>query len=273
LTQPARMTTDNAKDMSAPGGRVERSGFLRASAYAGLIFLNTFVLGIPCLLVSFFDPHGEANYWFIRMWARLLLWTCGVRIEATGIENLPAKGPFIFMSTHNSHFDIPVLVKAVPRQFRIVAKKVLFKIPVFGWILSAAGYVSVDRGDKEQAFASLDRAAEGVRSGMPLLIFPEGTRSPDGSLGPFKKGGFVLATRAKAPLIPVVVTGTYNVLPKTTWHIRPGRVKVRFLMPIDTSSYSYESKEALMERVREAMSQALDSEANPSPSSGLTPIL
>jgi 1-acyl-sn-glycerol-3-phosphate acyltransferase len=144
-------------------------------------------------------------------------------------------------------------MKEVPCQFRIVAKKSLFKIPIFGWIMSVAGYVSVDRGDKAQAFASLDRAAETVKGGMPLLIFPEGTRSPDGALGPFKKGGFVLATKAKAPIIPVVIDGTFHVLPKSTWRICPGRVTVTFGRRIDTSAYSYETKEDLMEAVRRSM--------------------
>ncbi|MBI5117339.1 1-acyl-sn-glycerol-3-phosphate acyltransferase [Candidatus Poribacteria bacterium] len=231
----------------------KRTGFFRASFYVALIFLYTFALGVPCLIVTLFQPRGEVSYWFIRTWARLLLWTCRVRIEVRGLENVPREGTFIIMSTHNSHFDIPVLVKEIPRQFRIVAKKVLFKIPVFGWIMSAAGYVSVDRGDQKQAFASLDRAAERVRSGMPLLIFPEGTRSVDGSLGAFKKGGFVLATKARVPIVPVVIEGTYHVLPKTTWRICPGAVKATFAEPIDTSAYSYETKEQLMERVRAAM--------------------
>jgi 1-acyl-sn-glycerol-3-phosphate acyltransferase len=230
-----------------------RSGILRAVLYVALIFLYTFVLGIPCLIVAFFQPHGEASYWFIRTWARLLLWTCGVRIEVRGRENVSRDGPFIIMSTHKSHFDIPVLVKEIPRQFRIVAKKALFKIPVFGWILSVAGYVSVDRGNQKQAFESLDKAAESVRLGMPLLIFPEGTRSGDGSLGLFKKGGFVLATKATVPIIPVVIEGTYHILPKTTWRICPGPVKATFCKPVDTSGYSYETKEQLMEKVRAAM--------------------
>lgn len=239
--------------MTTRPDNAERTGFLRASAYIALIILYTFVLGAPCLIVMCFQPRGEAGYWFIRTWASLLLWTCGVRTEVGGRENIPP-GPFIIMSTHNSHFDIPVLMKEIPRQFRIVAKGSLFKIPIFGWIMSAAGYVSVERGNARQAFASLDRAAEMVREGMPLLIFPEGTRSSDGSLGPFKKGGFVLATKAKAPVVPVVIEGTYHVLPKSTLRICPGPVRVTFGKPIDASAYSLETKESLMEEVRRAIS-------------------
>jgi 1-acyl-sn-glycerol-3-phosphate acyltransferase len=248
----------------------KRSNFLQASLYFLLIVLYTIVLGIPCLLITIVHPKGKANYWFIRIWARLLLWTCGVKTEIRGRENLPPEGSFIIMSTHNSHFDIPVLIKEVPRQFRIVAKKVLFKIPIFGWIMSAAGYVSVDRGNKRQAFSSLDKAAGSVTAGMPLLIFPEGTRSSDGSLGPFKKGGFVLATKAKVPIIPVVVEGTFFVLPKTTWRVRPGPVKVTFCPPIDTLEYSYENKEELMEMVRQGMSRYADSGQSLSHEPGLT---
>lgn len=234
-------------------------GFFVAGFRAALIYLYTFVLGVPCLVIAFFQPQGAASYWFIRTWARLLLWTCGVKTDVRGKENISADGPFLLMSTHNSHFDIPVLIKEIPRQFRIVGKKSLFRIPIFGWILSVAGYVSVDREDRKQAFASIDKAAENVKSGMPFLIFPEGTRSPDGSLGPFKKGGFVLATKADVPIIPIVVDGTFHVLPKTTWRIRPGRVKIVVGKPIETLTYSYENKEELMEKVRAAMSGAPES--------------
>jgi 1-acyl-sn-glycerol-3-phosphate acyltransferase len=233
----------------------KRTNFALATLYFLLIVLITIVVGIPCFIISLFQPHGEANYWMIRKWARLILWTCSVKTEINGIENLPADGSFILMSTHKSHFDIPVLVSEVPRQFRIVAKAILFKIPIFGWILSAAGYVRVDRSDPKQAFASLDKAAENVASGMPLLIFPEGTRSPDGALRSFKKGGFVLATKAGAPVVPVIVDGTFHVLPKTSLRVCPGLVTVTFFPPIDTSAYSYENKEELMEAVRLAMSR------------------
>ena len=248
----------------------ERTGVLRASLYVGLICLYTFALGVPCLICSLFQAHGKANYWFIRTWACLLLWTCGVRTEVRGRENISPDGSFLIMSTHNSHFDIPVLMKEVPRQFRIVAKQSLFKIPVFGWIMSVAGYVKVDRGDRQQAFASLDKAAERVKAGMPLLLFPEGTRSADGSLGPFKKGGFVLAAKAMAPIIPVVIDGTHHVLPKWTWRICPGDVTVTFGKPIDTSAYSVETKEALMQQVRQAMSDMRESDAVTQSESSLT---
>ncbi len=248
----------------------KRPNFLRASLYVFLICLYTFILGLPCLLLSLFAPRRAVSYWFVPAWARLLLWTCGVKVEAAGAENIPGEGPFILMSTHTSHFDIPVLLKVVPRQFRIVAKKSLFKIPVFGWAMSTMGYVSVDRENREQAFASLDNAAETVKGGMPLLIFPEGTRSDDGSLKHFKKGGFMLATKAQAPVVPVVIDGTYHVLPKWTWRICPGRVRATFLPQIDTSVYSPETKESLMEEVRRAMLNARGKAPVARPAEGLT---
>jgi len=232
----------------------ERTGFLQASLYVVLICLYTLVVAISCMAISLFQPESRLNYWFIRTWARLSLWTCGVEIEVYGRKNIPRDGAFLIMSTHKSHFDILVLIKEIPRQFRIVAKESLFKIPVFGWAMTVAGYVKVDRADRKQAFASLDKAADNVRAGMPLLIFPEGTRSQDGSLGPFKKGGFVLAIKAGAPLVPVVVDGTYAILPKSTWRIKPGRVKATFGEPIDATAYSVENKEELIEDVRRAMS-------------------
>jgi 1-acyl-sn-glycerol-3-phosphate acyltransferase len=243
---------DNSTSVAAP---TARTGVLLASVYFILICLYTFVLGIPCLLITLISPRSNGGYWFISFWARLLLRTCGVKVRVEGRENLPVGRPFILMSTHNSHFDIPVLVQEVPQQFRVVAKKSLFKIPVFGWIMTAAGYVSVDREDRRQAFSSMDNAAEMVRRGMPLLLFPEGTRSPDGSLGPFKKGGFILALKAQVPVIPVVIDGTFHVLPKDTWRICSGPVRVVFGNPIDTAAFSYEDRDSLMENVRTAMLQ------------------
>jgi 1-acyl-sn-glycerol-3-phosphate acyltransferase len=251
----------NSIPAAAQSDSAARSGILRASLYFFLICFYTTVLGIPCLLIALFSPRSELSYWFILFWARLLLRTCGVRVTVSGQENLPRSGSFILMSTHNSHFDIPVLIREVPKQFRIVAKKSLFKIPIFGWIMSAAGYVSVDRDNRSQAFSSLDKAAEMVREGMPLLIFPEGTRSPDGRLGEFKKGGFMLALKAGAPIIPVVIDGTYHVLPKSTWHVNPGPVKVVFGKAIDTTEFSYETRALLMETVRRAMLEIKAAEA------------
>ena len=239
--------------MTSLENAAERRGLLPAILYIVLIFLYTLILGIPCMAISLFQPEGRLNYRFIRTWARLLLRTCGVKVEVHGRENIPSDGAFLIMSTHKSHFDIPVLITEIPRQFRIVAKESLFKIPVFGWVMTIAGYVKVDRANQKQAFASLDKAADNVRTGMPLLIFPEGTRSPDGSLGPFKKGGFVLAIKAGAPLVPVVVDGTFSVLPKTTWRIKPARVRAMFGEPIDVTGYSVENKERLMEDVHRAM--------------------
>jgi 1-acyl-sn-glycerol-3-phosphate acyltransferase len=237
--------------------RVEkkRVNHFMGAVYFALVGLITLVFGSPCIIIAFFQPHGDLAYWFIRKWATAILWTCGVTVEIEGLENVPAEGSFVVMSTHCSHFDIPSLIYAVPRQFRIVAKKELFRIPVLGWVMAAAGYVKVDRSNKEQAFASLDRAVEKVVRGMPLLIFPEGTRSHDGSLQAFKKGGFVLANKAKLPVIPIIVQGTFDVLPKSTLRVRPGPVKVTFCSPIEASSYGSDGKEELMQQVRQSILQ------------------
>lgn len=247
------MSNEAATDATAAPG--PRPGFARAALYVFLICLYTLVFGIPCFLLALLNPRGGASYNLSLVWARLILRTCGVRVASSGIENLPVSGPFIIMSTHNSHFDIPVLMQEIPQQLRIVGKKSLFKIPVFGWYLSAAGYVCVDRDSRTQAFDSLNRAADMVGAGMPLLIFPEGTRSPGGGLGPFKKGGFVVALKAQVPIIPVVIAGTYHVLPKTTWRISPGAVRVVFGKPIATTEFTYETREKLMEEVRRAMKE------------------
>jgi 1-acyl-sn-glycerol-3-phosphate acyltransferase len=154
------------------------------------------------------------------------------------------------MANHQSNFDIPVLLGHLAVQFRWLAKVELFKIPIFGRAMRKVGYISIDRYDRESAFKSLDVAANKIKSGVSVLIFPEGTRSRDGKIRPFKKGGFVMAIDSGVPIVPVVITGTRAIMPKGKFRIYPGQVSMVIHKPIDTSTYTRETKEALMESVR-----------------------
>jgi 1-acyl-sn-glycerol-3-phosphate acyltransferase len=154
------------------------------------------------------------------------------------------------MANHQSNFDIPVLLGHLKVQFRWLAKVELFKIPVFGRAMRKAGYISIDRYHRESAFNSLKVAASKIKSGVSVLIFPEGTRSRDGKIRPFKKGGFVMAIDSGVPIVPVVITGTRAIMPKGRFRVYPGDVSMAIHKPIGTSTYTRETKEALMEKVR-----------------------
>ena len=221
------------------------------------IVLITAVLGTVALFSCLVAPNGNLVLPLARPWARSILFLCRVRLIVEGREKIAPPGPYLFLSNHQSQFDILAAVLAIPIEFRMVAKRELFAIPIFGWVLAVSGFVAIDRSDRDQAFRSLDRAAERVRAGRPLLVYAEGTRSPDGRLLPFKKGGFVLAIRAGVPVLPVTVSGSREVLAKGSLRIRPGTVRVVIGDPIDPRPIPLEEKEALMDRVRSAMQSGL----------------
>lgn len=215
-----------------------------------LITLYTGVLGTVGILLCLFVPGGAALMPLARLWSRLVLRTFGVRATAQRDPGFDSIRPSVYVANHQSLFDIPALVLAMPVDFRMVAKRELLRIPIFGWALWLAGFVFIDRGDRESAIRSLQRAAEKVRRGTSIVVFAEGTRSRDGRLLPFKKGGFVLALQAQAPIVPVSIRGGREVLPKGSLRIRAGVIDVLFGASIDTSPYAYDTREALIEEVR-----------------------
>lgn len=212
-----------------------------------LLFGSLAILG--CLLV----PNGNPLIWCARPWAAVILRLAGVRVRVEGRSRIPKDRPVIYVSNHQSHFDILALIRALPGQYRVVAKKELFAIPVFGWALWLAGFIKIDRSDRDKAFRSLDLAARKIARGRSVLIFAEGTRSRDGSLRPFKKGAFVLAIRSACPIVPVSISGSRAVLPQGSLRIGRGAIDVVIGEPIETAGRAMEEKESLMEAVRLAV--------------------
>lgn len=227
------------------------------------VIAATLVFALTAILVSFFSKTGDAVHLVARIWGRSLLWGSTIPVTLKGVEHIDPARSCIFMSNHQSNFDIPVLLSGLPAQFRWLAKAELFKIPIFGRGMRGAGYISIDRSDRRSAFASLARAAKTIREGTSVMIFPEGTRSAHGTLLPFKKGGFVLAVDAGVPVVPLVIQGTWSIMPKTGWLIRPQPVSITLLEPIQSSDYTRKTKNDLMERVRQAMLAALTPVADP----------
>jgi len=245
---------------SAPERGCEPNSFitlLRTAAIYVWVIFSTLLFSLLAIATSLVTRSGNSVHRVGRMWSRSILAASGIQVAVSGMERIDPARPYIFMSNHQSNFDIPVLLAHLPVQFRWLAKAELFKIPVVGRAMRGAGYISIDRADREAAFKSLGEASEAIRKGVAIMIFPEGTRSLDGTLKPFKKGGFVLAVDAGVPIVPVAIRGTHAIMAKRTWIIRPRDVAVEVGEPIDTSDCTRATKEALMERVRAAIRHGL----------------
>lgn len=214
------------------------------------VVISTLVLGLSVIIISFFVKSGNPLHRIARLWGRSILVVSRIKVTVEGLSRIDPQRPYIYMPNHQSNFDIPVLLGHLTVQFRWLAKMELFKIPIFGHAMCKAGYISIDRNNRESAIQSLEVAAEKIRNGVSVLIFPEGTRSRDGKIQPFKKGGFVMAIDSGVPIIPVIISGARSIMTKGKFRVNPGRIRMSIQQPIDTTTYSRDTKEALMQHVR-----------------------
>jgi 1-acyl-sn-glycerol-3-phosphate acyltransferase len=218
---------------------------LAVLAFGAITMVLYFLVSLPVMLLT---GSGDLPVWFARFaWSRSSLWLAGVRIDMEPLPALP-DGPVIFASNHESALDIWVLLARLPRGVRFVAKAELFEIPIFGAYMRLGGHVAVDRRNHAQAVESLRRAAEIVRGGTSLIVFPEGTRSRDCQVHAFKKGPFVLAKEAGVPVVPVAVSGAGRVTPKDVVAVRPGVIRLAVGEPVDPAVFP--DKTALLREVR-----------------------
>ncbi len=188
----------------------------------------------------------------------------GVSLNVKGRQNLESGEAYVFMVNHQSNIDIPVLVQSLVRfQLRWIAKKELLWVPLFGWAMWATKHITVDRSDPVDAVKSLERAKERLAAGISIVVFPEGTRSGDGRLLPFKKGGFLLAAKTRTKIVPVTIVGSSRLLPAGAWRLRPGRIEVYVDKPIVTESYRIGNLRALTDQVRQTIAAHLDQKADP----------
>jgi 1-acyl-sn-glycerol-3-phosphate acyltransferase len=229
--------------------------------FAALKMVFVFVaLGVPAALVGIPWSALRGDFSTMYRWGmgtiRLGLRAAGVRVRVVGLENVPAGRSCIFMSNHVSNMDPPVLLPSVPGMTSVFLKKQLMSIPLLGTAMRMGKFVPVSRGhSREEAERSVRVAAEALRAGLNITIFPEGTRSPDGKLLPFKKGAFFLAADTGAPIVPVIISGTAGMMPKGSLKVVPGTAVVRFLPVIEPGDFA--SREELMAAVRGAMESAL----------------
>jgi len=186
----------------------------------------------------------------------------GVRIRVRGLERIP-RGVCLFVANHTSSADAPAVVGAIPRRIAILLKESLFKWPIAGQAFTLAHFIPVNRRARDSAIASVEKATEALKAGQSFLIYPEGTRSPDGRLQEFKKGAVVMAITAGVPIVPMVCSGAHRVMEKRSLVIHPGEILVEFLQPIDASKYSLEERDDLNEHVRQVMAAGLPPDQRP----------
>jgi 1-acyl-sn-glycerol-3-phosphate acyltransferase len=217
-------------------------------------FAVTFVMAIVAVVAVVFDRSGKHYHWVSRTWSRLVLPVVGVRIRVRGMEHLEPGQSYIYVTNHASMVDIPVVSAGVPDELRIVYKRELEKIPLFGWGLRMSNYIGIDRGSSPESRRSLDEAVEKIRKGASVLMFAEGTRTSNGKLQPFKRGAFHLAIRSGVPVVPLTINGSFGIVPKHSFRIRSGVVELVFSEPISTSgSEGKDAELKLMEQVRTAI--------------------
>lgn len=194
-----------------------------------------------------------------RLWAKILLLITNTKVEVIGGKNILEGKPQIFMANHQSDFDIFIVLAYIPGQFRWIAKKELFQVPVFGAAMRKAGYIEIDRQNHAKALQSLEEAAMRIREGKSVMTFPEGTRSRDGEIKAFKQGTFHLALQAGVPIVPVTIVGSGKIMPKRSLRITPGRIKLIIDKPIDVGSYTVENRHELIGNVRQIIIKNYDS--------------
>jgi 1-acyl-sn-glycerol-3-phosphate acyltransferase len=216
-----------------------------------LIVGSNMILSILALLSLLFEKNGRTYFWAGSFWSKLSLKICRVEVRARGMENISSDGAYIFVTNHASMFDIPAIMSVLPR-VRIMFKKELSYVPLWGWALRWGHHIMVDRAKGSEAVKSLDRAAEAIKSGGSVILFAEGTRTRDGKLLPFKRGAFSLAAKSGIPIVPIAINGSFKILPKNSLDIRPSPIELVMEKPIDTSHIASREEEiALMNRVRE----------------------
>jgi 1-acyl-sn-glycerol-3-phosphate acyltransferase len=211
----------------------------------------TVVLGICAFLTFPFDRRGNVIHRYARLWGRLILKANGVRVQVRGLEHVDRRQPAIYMCNHQGTFDIFVLLAHLPIQFRWVAKVGLFRIPVLGWAMSTAGYISLDRSKRKRAYRGMEIAARKIKEQNSVVMFPEGSRSYDGALQPFMNGGFTLAIRAGVPICPITLDGSWALMPRTTLRIKTGTVRIVIGQPIKTAGLTMKDRKRLMREVEE----------------------
>lgn len=224
---------------------------------APLFFLATGFFGTLALMASLFAKTGRSQHRIARIWARACLAAAGGSLTVRGLENLPDPRTAVYAANHTSYMDTPVIFGSLPFQFRILAKKELWSMPFIGWYLNRSGQIPIDAENPRAALSSLGAGVKALRAGMPLFVFPEGSRTPDGELKEFLSGAAFLAIRAQVPLVPIALRGVYDLLPMHTRHFYPCPMTMTIGRPIPTTGLTMRQADELTAKLRSAIADVL----------------
>jgi 1-acyl-sn-glycerol-3-phosphate acyltransferase len=222
-----------------------------------IVIILSIFYALRVIVTKFLGFDKSKHHQHTRNWAIKVLKVCKIQIDIFGYENLDKTQSYIYVSNHSSLFDIPVILASVKDNVRIIYKKELEKIPIFGWGLAVSPYIAIQRADPRNALSSLDEAIKSIKEGDSVLVYPEGTRSRDGKLQPFKRGAFLLASRSEKPIIPIAIIGTYDIMPPKTFYINSTNVKVIIHPPIESKNISSLEEKLLMQRVYSIIEESL----------------
>jgi len=231
---------------------------IRSALLVTLGVAITAFISFWCVVFSFFDNAENNVHKVANLWSRILLFICATKVEVIGAENILRGRPQVFMANHQSDMDILILLAYVSCQFRWIAKKELFAIPIFGKAMKSAGYIEIDRQNHEKAMQSMDLAALRIRQGKSVMTFPEGTRSRDGEIKAFKPGTFYLAIQSGVPIVPISIIGSGDIMSKRSLKINPGKIKLVIDKPVAVKDYTLEDRQKLIDRVRQIIIKNYD---------------
>lgn len=239
-------------------------------AVFGLIFA-TALMAPPIIVAGLLTSGGRPAFAGVRIWAWMVAKSMGLTFSCQGAEKVAPETSYIVTPNHQSNSDILALLRVMPLKFRWVVKRELLKIPLFGWALAGSGAIALNRADRAQSISRLQQAESKLQGGWSVLIYPEGTRSPDGNIHAFKKGAFMMAVQTGIPILPVTCNGAFKILPRDTVALRPGHITVTIGDPIDTTGLTIEDVPQLMEKTRQEMSKHLDPYYDPFRKTGSGP--
>jgi len=235
---------------------------IRALYVTLITFGYILVVGPPLLIYAALTGKADPIYRVGILGIKMALRLAGVRLETRGLDRIPCDRAVVYMANHQGNCDPPALLAVLP-PVSVMVKKEFFRVPVLGRGMLARGFIPVDRKNREQAMAAVEQAVVSLKAGKSFLVFPEGTRSPDGRLQRFKKGVFVMALKAIVPIVPVSISGSSKIMPKGKFVIRPGRVCITVHEPVPTEGCRLEDRQVLIERVRQAILSGLEKEEWP----------
>lgn len=224
--------------------------------------ITTVFGGIAVIVIGFFQKYSQFSYQVIaRAWARIIVFIAGSRVRVRGQEHIDSKQPYIAVCNHQSNMDIPIVIRYLPLRMTIIAKKELFAIPIFGQAMRAVGILEIDRSNRHKAMTTLKIARQVMEERrISVLAFPEGTRSRDGEIKPFKKGPFMLALESGVPLLPVTIKGTFPILPAGKFKVKPGDVDIIIHPPVDPAKYGVNNRNQLIADIHQQISEGFYAE-------------